>query len=104
MSALETGGRRFDPGLRHTKDVIMVPVTLLDAQHYKASTSFSSPKPVVNMITSMIGIQRSVLLPQDAPITPGRPKIPNTTTTTTTTTTTMAFSSHCGELQGHHEV
>ena len=56
-SALEEGGRGFDPGPCHTIDVKMVPVvTLLGAQHYKASTGFSSPKTVVNMITSMIGI------------------------------------------------
>ena len=43
------GGRGFHPGLRHTKDVKMIPVhgylaTLLSAHHYTASTGFSSPK------------------------------------------------------------
>ena len=45
-SASEAGGRGFDPGPGHTKDLVkMIPVaTLLGAQHYKASTGFSSPK------------------------------------------------------------
>ena len=44
-SASEAGGRGFYPGPGHTKDFKMVPVaTLLGAQHYKASTGFSSPK------------------------------------------------------------
>ena len=46
------------PGRVIPKTLKMVPVgvaTLLDAQHYKASTGFSSPKKVVNMITLMIG-------------------------------------------------
>ena len=51
-SASEAGGRGFDPEPSHIKDVKMVPVaTLLGAQHYKANTSFSSPKE-----TSMIGL------------------------------------------------
>ena len=44
-SASGAGCRGFDPGPDHTKDFKMVPVaTLLGAQHYKASTGFSSPK------------------------------------------------------------
>ena len=44
-SASGAGGRGFDPGPDHTKDFKMVPVaTLLDAQHNKASTGFSSAK------------------------------------------------------------
>ena len=39
-----SGGRGFESRPRHTKGVKMVPVaTLLGAQHYKASTGFSSP-------------------------------------------------------------
>ena len=46
------------PGRVIPKMLKIVPAaTLLGAQHYKASTGFSSPKTIVNMITSMIGIQ-----------------------------------------------
>ena len=39
-----SGGRGFESRPRHTKGVKMVPMaTLLGAQHYKASTGFSSP-------------------------------------------------------------
>ena len=42
-SASGAGGRGFDPGPGHTEDFKMVPVaTLLGAQHFKASTGFSS--------------------------------------------------------------
>ena len=44
-SASGAGGRGFDPESLHTNDVKMtVLYTLLAAQHYKASTGFSSPK------------------------------------------------------------
>ena len=44
-SASGAGGRGFDPGPGHTKTLKMVLVAaLLGAQHYKASTGFSSPK------------------------------------------------------------
>ena len=40
------------PGRVIPKTLKMVPVaTLLGAQHYEASTGFSSPKTIVNMIT-----------------------------------------------------
>ena len=41
-----TGGRGFDPGPGHTKDFQNCTggYLLLGAQHYKASTGFSSPK------------------------------------------------------------
>ena len=44
-SASKAEGGRFDFGPRHTKDVKMVQAAdLIDAQHYKASTGFSSLK------------------------------------------------------------
>ena len=43
-SASGSGGHGFEPRPCHTKGVKMVPVaTFVGAQHYKASTGFSSP-------------------------------------------------------------
>ena len=49
-SASGSGGRGFESRPRHTKALKMVPVaTLLGAQHYKASTGFSSPKNIAQL-------------------------------------------------------
>ena len=57
-SASGAGCRGFDPGPGHSKDLVPV-ATLLGAQHYKASTGFSSPKTKYSIINIACLIYKS---------------------------------------------